>query len=65
MRADDENVSQALISWVRSFPTEWQKKLADELKDKADEENPGTFLDDGTPFLSSPSNAEFDDDIPF
>jgi hypothetical protein len=29
------------------------------------EENPETFLDDGTPFLSSPSKDEFDDDIPF
>jgi sulfur relay (sulfurtransferase) DsrC/TusE family protein len=62
---DDENVTEQLISAVHNYPEEWQKKLAEELKEKTDEENPGTYLNDGTPFLASASKAEFDDDIPF
>lgn len=63
--AEDENVIQQLISAVHHYPEDWQKQLAAALKDKTDEEDPGTYLTDGTPFLSSPSNAEFDDEIPF
>lgn len=63
--AEDENVTQQLISAVHHYPEEWQKQLAQGLKEKTDEDNPGTYLNDGTPFLSSPSKSEFDDDIPF
>lgn len=62
---DDENVTEQLISAVYNYPDEWQKKLAEQLKEKTDEENPGAYLNDGTPFLASASKAEFDDDIPF
>jgi len=65
VKSDDAHVSQGLISWIHVFSEEWQKKLAEELKDKTDEDNPGTYLYDGTPFLASPSKDEFDDDIPF
>jgi len=63
--ADDENVTQQLISAVHQYPEEWQKQLTEGLKSKTDEDNPGTYLNDGTPFLSSPAKADFDDDIPF
>lgn len=65
VKSDDAHVSQGLIIWVHAFPEEWQQKLAEELKDKTDEQNPGTYLGDGMPFLASPSKSEFDDDIPF
>ncbi len=65
VKADDDNVSQALISWLHVFPEDWQIKLANELKDKTNEDNPGTYLFNGEPFLSSPSKVELDDDIPF
>jgi uncharacterized protein (TIGR02391 family) len=65
INADDENVRVHLISQILSFPAEWQEKLAEALKDKTDEDNPAVLLNDGTPFLSSPSKDEFDDDIPF
>lgn len=63
--ADDANVRSNLISAVLSYPAEWQKKLAEDLKDKTDEENPAVHLSDGVPFLSAPAKDEFDDDIPF
>jgi hypothetical protein len=63
--ADDENVTQQLITAVHQYPEDWQKQLVEALKEKTDEDNPGTYLNDGTPFLSSPSKADFDDDIPF
>jgi hypothetical protein len=62
---DDENVTEQLISAVHYYPEEWQKQLAEALKEKTDEENPGTYLNDGTAFLSSASKPDFDDDIPF
>lgn len=62
--AEDENVTQQLIYAVHFYPEEWQKQLVDGLKDKTDKDNPGTYLNDGTAFLSSPSKAAFDDDIP-
>lgn len=65
IKSDDENIRGALISSVLTFPVEWQTKLAEALKDKTDEENPAVYLDDGTPFLSSPAKDEFDDEIPF
>lgn len=65
LNMDDENVRKSLISHVISFPAEWQTELANQLKDKTDEENPAVYLNDGTPFLSSPSKDQFDDDIPF
>lgn len=65
VKADDAHVSQALVSWIHGFPEDWQKKLGEDLKDKANEANPGTYLSDGSPFLSSPAKDEFDDDIPF
>lgn len=65
IKADDEYVRQALIIWIRSYPVEWQTKLAAELKDKTDANNPAVNLADGTPFLSSPTKDESDDEIPF
>lgn len=65
VNADDAHVSQALIGAVHTFPEEWQKRLGENLKNKTSEENPGTYLNDGCPFLSSPSKDAFDDDIPF
>jgi uncharacterized protein (TIGR02391 family) len=65
VKMDDENVRKYLISHIDSFPTEWQTELVNQLKDKTDEENPAIYLNDGTPFLNSPSKDEFDDDIPF
>lgn len=62
---DDANVRSNLIVAVLSYPIEWQIKLADELKDMTDEENPAVRLADGIPFLSAPTKDEFDDDIPF
>ena len=63
--ADDANVTQQLITAVHLYPEDWQKKLAEALKDKTDKDNPGTHLNDGTPFLSSPTKADFDNEIPF
>lgn len=63
--ADDENVRRELISSVIYYPPEWQAKLAEALKEKTDKDNPAVYLADGTPFLSSPTKDEFDDDIPF
>lgn len=63
VNADDAHVSQTLIDVIHMFPEEWEKQLGKDLKEKANEENPGTYLRDGSPFLSSPS--KFDDDIPF
>jgi uncharacterized protein (TIGR02391 family) len=65
VKEDDGNVRQALITWIRFYPAEWQTKLAVELQDKTDEDNPAVYLDDGTAFLSSPTKDELDDDIPF
>lgn len=65
VKADDAHVSQALLAAIYHFPEEWQKKLAAELKDKTDEENPGAYLFDGSPFLASPAKDNLDDDIPF
>lgn len=65
VNGDDENVTEQLISAIHNFPEEWQKRLGEDLKDKTDEDNPGTYLSDGTAFLSSASKAEFDNDIPF
>lgn len=65
VKADDANVSQALLVAVHNFPEEWQKKLGEELKEKTDEDNPGAYLFDGAPFLASPAKGDFDDDIPF
>lgn len=65
INADDENVRKALITWVRSYPVEWQTKLAEALTDKTDPDNPAVYFDDGTPFLSSPTKDELDDEIPF
>ncbi|MCY1509853.1 hypothetical protein D9M68_442090 [compost metagenome] len=61
----DANVRSSLVSVVLSYPVEWQKKLAEELQEKTDEENPAVHFADGTPFLSAPTNDDFDDDIPF
>ena len=63
IKEDDENVRFALISSVRSYPAEWQTKLATALSEQTDPENPAVVLDDGTPLLSSPEIT--DDDIPF
>lgn len=65
VKADDAHVSQALLMVVHHYPEEWQKKLGEELKDKTNEDNPGTYLLDGSPFLASPEKSDFDDDIPF
>lgn len=65
IEADDANVRSYLVSAVRAYPQEWQTKLAKALKAKTDEDNPAVYLDDGSPFLSAPTNDEMDDDIPF
>lgn len=62
---DDANVRSNLIGAVLSYPIEWQKELAEELKEMTDEANPAVHLADGIPFLSAPAKDEFDDDIPF
>jgi len=64
---NDENVRSALITWIGGFPQDWQKNLSDSLQNLMDRDNPAVILDDGTPFLSSPSSDEIppDDDIPF
>lgn len=64
VKADDENVRQALIKVVHRYPAHWQKELASALVDFTDPNNPAVKFDDGTPFLSSPVKAETDD-IPF
>jgi uncharacterized protein (TIGR02391 family) len=64
--AEDEKVRSALIGAVRTYPQEWQTKLAVALKEFTDPENPAVVLNDGTPLLSSPTQDEFpEDDIPF
>ena len=63
VKEGDENVRAALISVVRSYPPEWQAKLHSALQEETDPENPAVVLDDGTPFLSSPTKE--DDDVPF
>ena len=65
VKSDDGNVRQALINWIRYYPSEWQSKLAEALKEQTDKDNPAVILDDGTAFLSSPTAFDFDDDIPF
>jgi uncharacterized protein (TIGR02391 family) len=41
-----------LVSVIRSFPIEWQRSFADELKDLTNAKYPATCLSDGSPFLS-------------
>lgn len=65
VKQDDAHVSQALCNAVHFYPEDWQKRLGEELKDKTNEENPGAYLFDGSPFLESPAKLDFDDDIPF
>jgi uncharacterized protein (TIGR02391 family) len=64
VNADDANVSEALIAAIYFYPEDWQKKLGSALKSKTDENNPGSYLSDGSPFLSSPANDE-SDEFPF
>ncbi|WP_206953359.1 hypothetical protein [Trinickia acidisoli] len=63
--SDEYNVRAALIERISGFPENWQKKLAEELVEKADPDNPAVVLYDGTPFLSAPPKDEWTDDIPF
>lgn len=66
VRLGDENVRTAVVAAVRSYPRDWQSKLAAALQEFTDPENPAVVLDDGTPLLASPTQDEFaDDDIPF
>lgn len=66
IRGEDENVRSALIGTVRTYPQEWQTRLAAALQEQTDPNNPAVVLDDGTPFLSSPAQDESpDDDVPF
>lgn len=65
IKSDDGNVKQALINWIRFYPSEWQSKLAEALEEQTDKNNPAVYLDDGTAFLSSPTASGFEDDIPF
>jgi uncharacterized protein (TIGR02391 family) len=65
IKNDDENLRRELITWIRHYPSEWQTQFAGALKELCDENNAAVYLDDGTPFLSSPTKGEFDDDIPF
>jgi hypothetical protein len=64
IQADEGHVRTALIERVGSFPEDWQKQLAEALKEQTDPENPAVLLSDGSPFLSSPPNEAWDDDIP-
>lgn len=66
VRMGDENVRSALISNILTYPAEWQSQLASTLADQTDPSNPAAILNDGSPFLSSPSPDDFfGDDTPF
>jgi hypothetical protein len=64
VKEGDESVRSALISWVRHYPVEWQRELVEGLSEYTDIDNPAVIFDDGTPFLSSPSNDP-GEEIPF
>ncbi len=66
IQSDDTNVRTTLLGSIRNYPQDWQTNLAVAFKDQTDPEKPAIWLDDGTPFLSSPDQPELsDDDIPF
>jgi uncharacterized protein (TIGR02391 family) len=56
VRKEDFLIKTALINIISKFPVEWQKTLAVILKDLTDENNPATYLSDGTPFLANDYN---------
>ena len=57
IRRGNNIVRNALIDHIKSYPEDWQHKFADSLRDLIDSKNPGSYLSDGTPFLT--------DGIPF
>jgi uncharacterized protein (TIGR02391 family) len=62
IKGGDLTLRRALINCVRKYPEEWQKDLAEELKDLTDSKRPALNFPDGTPFLTLTID---DDDIPF
>jgi len=66
IRNDDVSMREALINYVRYYPTKWQNELAESLSDLADPNNPAVILPEAGPFLSAPTVPEItDEDIPF
>ena len=66
IESGDENVRSVLLTNVRQYPPVWQSQLVEALKHLTDPANPAVVLDDGTPFLGTPTPQEAsDEDIPF
>lgn len=66
VRNGDNSIREELILHVRYFPSVWQSKIAEALKDVTNPSNPAVVLDDGTPLLEAPTATEItDEDIPF
>jgi hypothetical protein len=61
---EDRNIREATISYIRTFPSEWQSQLVEALKHCTNPDNPGVILNDGTPLLEADAEIS-DDDIPF
>ncbi len=53
VRNGDVEITTALINHIDSYPSEWQRKIVENLKDLTDSESPAIYLSDGTPFLKS------------
>ncbi len=66
IRNENATIRNSVIDNIHSLPEDWQKMLAESLKDLIDETNP-TYLFDGTLFLSRSEtfSNEVEDDIPF
>jgi uncharacterized protein (TIGR02391 family) len=66
IRSGNIAIRNSVIDNIHSLPEDWQKMLAESLKDLIDETNP-TYLFDGTLFLSRIDffSGEIEDDIPF
>lgn len=62
IKTGDSILHRELVKWIDKFPEDVQKLFSEELKDLSDHENPGTYLSDGTPFLSS---GDIEEEIPF
>ncbi len=67
IRGGDDHLRQAIVLIIRTYPPAWQTALAVALQDETDPGNPAVVLDDGSPFLSSPTKDDVpdDEDIPF
>ncbi|MFM0037118.1 TIGR02391 family protein [Paraburkholderia strydomiana] len=62
VKNDEEPVRNTLVNSVTTLNSDWQKRFAEALQSETDPDNPAVLLEDGAPFLSSPTNY---DDIPF